>query len=113
LKVPLEDGGLSTVFEKLTKEAFSENLNTTFRIQLDAAGAAEVELLEVVEGVSTPAQEQFSIVFRGPLEYFLPQHTYHVEHEKMGEMDIFIVPVGKEADGFRYEAVFNYIRQAE
>lgn len=97
--------------EKLTKEAFSENLNTRFRLPLGDSNAAELELIEVVENVATPAQEQFSVFFRGPLEYFFPQHTYHLEHEKLGEMDIFIVPIGKEEHGFRYEAVFNYLRE--
>jgi hypothetical protein len=99
------------VSENLTKEAFTENLNTKFRVPLGESGAAELELVEVVGNVSTPVQEQFSVFFRGPLDLFFPQHIYHLEHERMGEMDIFIVPIGKEKDGFRYEAVFNYINQ--
>jgi hypothetical protein len=98
------------VSEILTKEAFSENLNTHFRIPMQSGNAAELELVGVVETMSTPRQQQFSVLFRGPLDYLLPQGTYHMEHEKMGEMDMFIVPVGKEPDGFHYEAVFNYVR---
>lgn len=94
-----------------TKEAFDEHLNSKFRIPLGSDNAVDLELIEVVENVSTPEHEQFSLFFRGPLEYFFPQHIYHIEHDKMGEMDIFIVPVGKEQDGFRYEAVFNYLRE--
>jgi hypothetical protein len=98
------------VSETLTKEAFSENLNTTFRIPFQSGETAELELVEVVETMLTPTQQQFSIFFRGPLEYLLPQGTYRMEHEKMGAIDIFIVPVGKEQDGFHYEAVFNHVR---
>lgn len=97
--------------EILTKEAFAENLNTKFGISLNNSQTAELELIEVLETMSTPRQEQFSIFFRGPLDYLLPQSTYHMAHEKMGEIDIFLVPVGREQDGFRYEAVFNYARQ--
>lgn len=97
--------------ELLTKEAFAENLNTKFRIPLEDSRAAELELIEVVEARSTSRQRQFSIFFRGPLEYILPQGTYHMEHEKMGALDLFIVPVGREQDGFHYEAVFNYAIQ--
>ncbi len=97
--------------ELLTKEAFTENLNTKFRIPFDSSRAAELELIEVVEARSTSRQQQFSVFFRGPLEYRLPQATYHMEHEKMGEIDLFIVPVGREPEGFRYEAVFNYVIQ--
>lgn len=95
--------------EMLTKEAFAENLKTTFRIPFQSGENAELELIEVVETMTTPTQQQFSLFFRGPLAYLLPQATYHLLHDKMGEMDIFIVPVGKEPDGFRYEAVFNYV----
>jgi hypothetical protein len=99
------------VSELLTKEAFAENLNTKFRIPMQSSSAAELELIEVVEARSTSRQQQFSVFFRGPSEYLLPQATYHMEHEKMGEMDLFIVPVGREQEGFRYEAVFNYVIQ--
>jgi hypothetical protein len=101
------------VSENLTKEAFSENLNTKFRIPLGDSHAAELELIEVKEIISLPGQEQFSLLFRGPLEYAFPQSIYHIEHEKMGEMDIFIVPVGKNQSGFSYEAVFNYVHQGD
>ena len=97
--------------ELLTKEAFAENLNTKFRIPFESGETAEVELIEVVETMRTPRQQQFSLFFRGPLVYLLPQGTYHMEHEKMGPVSIFIVPVGREQDGFRYEAVFNYVLQ--
>lgn len=97
--------------ESLTKEMFSENLNTKVRISLPSGNAAELELIEVVETVSTPHQQQFSVFFRGPLDYLLPQSIYQMEHEKMGTMDIFIVPVSKGTDGVHYEAVFNRVLQ--
>ena len=99
--------------ETLTKEAFAENLNTKFRIPMESSSAAEIELVEVMEARSTSRQRQFSLFFRGPLEYLLPQGTYHMEHEKMGGLDLFIVPVGREQDGFRYEAVFNYVLEGD
>lgn len=96
--------------EKLTKEMFEEQLNTKFRIPVQGGGTpVELELTEVVETMRMPGREQFSVFFRGPLEYIIPQSTYRLEHEKMGNLDIFIVPVGKEPEGFRYEAVFNYM----
>ena len=97
--------------EKLSKEDFSENLNTRFRIPFQSGEVAELELIEVLETMRTPRQQQFSIFFHGPLNYMLPQGTYRMEHEKLGAIDIFIVPIGREQDGFRYEAVFNYVLQ--
>jgi hypothetical protein len=55
--------------------------------------------------------ERFSAVFSGPPDVLLPQRTYHMTHPEMGEFYVFLVAIGKEADGFRYEAVYNYYRQ--
>ena len=93
--------------EFFTKEEFAEHLNTQFHIPLQPSGAVELELMEVVSTLSTPRQEQFSIFFRGPANIYLPQSTYHMKHDAMGELDLFIVPVGRDPEGFRYEAVFN------
>ncbi len=93
--------------EFFTKESFAEHLKTKFRIPLQASGAVELELVEVVSTLSTPRQEQFSVYFRGPADIYLPQMTYHMEHDALGELDLFIVPVGRGPEGFQYEAVFN------
>jgi hypothetical protein len=37
----------------------------------------------------------------------LPQATYRFEHETIGAFDLFIVPVGRTAQGVSYEAVFS------
>lgn len=48
----------------------------------------------------------FRIEFLGPAEPILPQAIY--AFRRNGETrEIFIVPVAKDADGVRYEAVFN------
>jgi hypothetical protein len=71
----------------------------------------EIELIEAADDESTPRQERFSLIFRGPLQPFLPQGTFRMEHDKMGTLDLFLVPIGKEEDGFRYQAVFNRLRK--
>ena len=37
----------------------------------------------------------------------LPQAIYRLEHAALGAMDVFLVPIGRVADGIRYEAIFN------
>jgi hypothetical protein len=93
--------------EFFSKEGFAEHLNTKFRVPVRPAGTVELELTEVVSTLSTPRQEQFSIFFLGPGEIYLPQMTYRMEHDALGEIDLFIVPIGRDPKGFRYEAVFN------
>ena len=37
--------------------------------------------------------------------------SYLLEHDQMGEFEIFLVPVSQSERGFRYEAVFNYFKR--
>jgi hypothetical protein len=101
------------VVEKLNLASFAEHLNTKFRIRVDDSNVIEAELIVAEDVGSTPRQERFSLVFRGPLELFLPQQTYQIEHDKMGPLKLFLVPIGKEEDGFRYEAVFNRLHKVK
>jgi L-ascorbate metabolism protein UlaG (beta-lactamase superfamily) len=100
--------------EKLTEEAFTQQLHTKFRVRLGEEREAELELDEVKPFPtlthSRSDVERFSLYFYGPGDIFLQQMTYRLEHEQMGEMDIFLVPVGQDARGFRYEAVFSYFK---
>jgi hypothetical protein len=94
-------------------EVFAENLNAVFQIRFEADKLVEVKLVEVSELKKTSQQERFSIVFKGPRETFLPQYEYQMTHERAGTFPIFLVPVGVEADGFLYEAVFNQLLPAK
>jgi hypothetical protein len=37
----------------------------------------------------------------------LPQRIYGFENESVGRFDLFIVPIGRGAEGIRYQAAFN------
>lgn len=94
-----------------THSIFAENLNTVFTLQHPQWGAVTVELVSVSELRETARQRMYSLVFRGPLEQPLQQGLHPISHEKMGEGGLFLVPIAREADGFRYEAVFNHMVQ--
>jgi Domain of unknown function (DUF6916) len=98
-----------------TEAEFAKHVDTNFRIELEESGHMDLKLVSVtprkVEPHEQPGMERFSAVFSGPLDFFLPQQTYHLSHPEMGEFDVFLVAIGKEADGFRYEAVYNYYRK--
>lgn len=99
----------------LTEEEFSKHLNTKFGVRLDSPEAVELELVEVQGRPSGPGEQQgmerFSVFFRGPAHLRLNQHTFTLTHERMGEFELFLVPVGQDARGFLYEAVFNYYKK--
>lgn len=96
--------------EELTEKIFASHLGTIFYIPFDER-RVEMELVEVagadsglqkIEGV-----ERFSIYFLGPEDIHIRQHTYRMEHDALGQLDIFIVPVSVENRRVRYEAVFS------
>jgi hypothetical protein len=97
----------------LTEKEFSQHVGTKFHTGLEQQ-QIDLELVEV-KGYQPKDNEQegmerFSIFFVGPRDKFLPQQTYRMEHERMGEFEIFLVPVSGDDKSFRYEAVFNYFR---
>ncbi|HET9712355.1 MAG TPA: hypothetical protein VFP64_10755 [Pyrinomonadaceae bacterium] len=98
-----------------TEADFAKNVNTNFRVELEDSGHIDLKLVSVTPRKIGPTEEagmeRFSAVFSGPLDVLLPQQTYHLTHPEMGEFYVFLVAIGKEADGFRYEAVYNYYRK--
>jgi len=97
--------------QDLTIRAFSEHLQTTFRVCVPGDLPLPLELFAVSEKDPSPQVEQFSLVFRGPLKTHFPQGTYAVEHEKLGKFDLFLVPLGPDALGMCYQAIFCRMRQ--
>ena len=51
--------------------------------------------------------EAFSIVLRGNREPVLEQQIYLINNDTMGDMELFIVPIGPDDKGMCYEAVFS------
>ena len=94
--------------ETLTRTSFEPHLNTTFRVVHDGAETFELELIEVAD--KTPAGfpgEQFSLLFKESSDLMLLQQSCTLEHPEMGQIILFLVPVGQQKDGYRYEAFFN------
>lgn len=99
--------------EDLSSRVFTECLHTTFRIEIPQSDPLAVQLAEVTERHDSPRLEQFSVIFHGPVEIPLRQGTYLLEHERLGKIELFLVPVGPEGGHLRYEAVFNRVRRTD
>jgi hypothetical protein len=95
------------MLEDWTHAAFSKQIHTIFGMEHPQWGNIALELVSVSELRETPRQRMYSILFRGPLEMPFQQGSFPLTHEALGEATLFLVPVAREADGFRYEAVFN------
>ncbi len=102
------------MLETFTVATFAEHRGDTFRISPDSSRSIEVELIEVTDlsersgrATAEGRRRPFSIVFRGPSNILLPQRIYPMEHDTIGAFDLFLVPIGPDAQGLRYEAIFT------
>lgn len=95
--------------EDLTREALTENLNSKFLMRFENAEPLELALQSVTELPAAEGQEQFSAIFGAPPNAPVAQGIYQLEHERFGLFGIFLVPIGRDQEGVRYEALFNRI----
>lgn len=95
--------------ENFTQEMFAAHLNTVFYVPLADSQRLALELIAVDGYPPSPGQVRFALVFKGPLETPLGQGLVRMEHAQMEPLDICLVPIAHEADGFLYEAVFNLL----
>ena len=97
------------MLDKVTKETFEPIKGGVFELVLDAEQTLALELSAVLgtglQGMAS--REQFSLQFRGPATPALPQRIYSLHHPQLGALEIFLVPIRRDADGMTYEAVFT------
>jgi hypothetical protein len=109
---------------------FKPLVDSTFKVKLAEPipelegmdlGPAELSLV-LIEATANDDErcERFSLIFHGPPDRLLPQKLYSLRHDTMGELQLFLVPVGEKAEGvgenrrrvgYRYQAVFNRLKQ--
>lgn len=103
------------MIETFTHATFADRLGEPFRVLLDDSRSAELRLAQATVLGSASAKrwaegggrEPFTLVFRGSGDAVLPQRTYRMENDETGAFDVFLVPIGPDAEGMRYEAVFT------
>jgi hypothetical protein len=99
------------MFRNLMFEDFKDHVGAGFVIREDGVPPL---VLTLAEATALPARftgpgarPPFSLIFSGSLEHALPQRLYRLQHEGLGEVTIFLVPVGKDAQSYSYQALFN------
>lgn len=100
---------------QLEMETFAECRARRFRLEAgEGAEPVALELADVSPMGGKPAKgsnrRPFSVVFRAPegQEGVLPQQIYRLDNEELGELELFLVPLGPDEDGrMEYEAVFT------
>lgn len=96
----------------LTHELFARRIGEQFAL------VTETETLHLVLAETWVSREggglgpegqnrqQFSLIFDGPRGAGVPQGTYRLAHDELGDLELFLVPVGVHEGHLRYEAAF-------
>ena len=103
---------MEPMLDRLTVAMFAGQIGKTFRLPLAEGPALDLVLVEARNlslhaGNPGPRREPFSLLFVGPRAPVLAQRIYPLENEAFGRLEIFLVPIAADADGVKYEAIFN------
>lgn len=106
-----------TQLKDLTLESFAGLVGQSLMLRQEDGGERALELIEATSRGESPnsnsaERRPFSLLFVDPassVAEHLPQGIYRIAHDQLGEYDLFIVPLGPNADGvgIRYEAIFS------
>jgi len=92
-------------------EDFGDKVGQTFTIT--EAGLPEVPLTLVeadllrAHALPPSGRPPFSLIFLFKDQGTLPQRLYQITHDTLGTITLFLVPVGRNANGLQYQALFN------
>lgn len=93
------------------RDEFIEQLNTTFEINFTPDIVKDAELIQVSELQEMGPYESFTITLLVPEDCPIYQQIYGIDHAKMGHLELFLVPSGKDEKGTTYVSVFNYSKE--
>jgi hypothetical protein len=97
--------------DHLTHDDFAGRLGEAFSVTAPDGDTLELTLAEAnlsPEDHAVPeSRAPFELIFHGPESPFAPQGTWTLEHAELGELPMFIVPLGPEGGAMRYQAVFS------
>jgi hypothetical protein len=93
-----------------TRAQFYDELNSVFRAVVGDDAVAEFELVRLDEFVDSEVQENFALTFKTRPDIPANQSIYNLEHDKLGAVSVFLVPVKRDNEGLYFEAVFNYLK---
>ena len=96
--------------QDLTLDHFAPLLGQDFTIRLENGEAYTLQLDEAIS-LGSPAgpglRQPFALRLCNPRRNaFLPQRMYSLEHPDLGNLQLFLVPLGPDASGMRYEIIF-------
>ena len=99
------------MYPSLSRQRFADYLGTEFTVMVQNSQVVSLTLTEVKPLGSRETGEltieSYSLLFEGPTSPMLPQSGFQFVHAHLGELVIFIVPLGPRSGVMRYEAIFD------
>lgn len=90
---------------------FTPHLDSTFIAVLDGDLMFPIALFEAtaltVREFPDRTRDPFQLKFRGDESVLLHQRIHKLKHEVLGELEIFLVPIGQENGHIIYQAVYS------
>jgi hypothetical protein len=97
--------------DKITSKDFEGFLNQKFQVRAGNYQAewslTEIKPLATGAAALTDCRQGFSLHFKAPPQPALPQGIYAVQHPELGPLEIFLVPIAADREGYYLEAIFN------
>lgn len=100
------------MLDQLTHTDFERYLDTIFTLYTSEKDVFDARLIRVETIGRKPEDTRqrwaYSLIFHIPeKKRYLVQKVYQLTHPDMGNLDLFLVPLGPDESGVRYEAVFT------
>jgi uncharacterized protein DUF6916 len=100
------------VLESATSETFAPHIGSSFEARTNAGDVLDLELTSCDEspesGPPGAARVPFSLIFHdADASRYAPQQTFLVRHDALGTFALFMVPLGADDRGMRYQAVIS------
>ena len=96
-----------------TYDDFADRVGDEFRVRAPEEHHVTLVLSEATAGLEPSGtgpdgaeRQQFSLTFRCPSGHQLSQGIWELEHDTMGELALFLVPIEPDAEGPCWEAAF-------
>ena len=93
-----------------SRASFVPLVGTQFSVSTTATSVAPLTLVEISDLTPTPGKKgssdgRFSLLFTGAARF--AQDTYPIRNDTLGNSNLFVVPVGSQNGGARYEVIVN------
>ena len=96
------------MLEKITHESFESLIGQSLHLKVgDVSFRAEVESVNLLRQNPGQGRRPFSVMLQADDHGNHGQQMYLLSHPELGDLKLFMVPLGPGEKGMRYEIVFN------